>query len=310
MSRATGPALIVVATPIGNLEDLSLRAIRVLRTATLVCAEDTRTARHLLARIGTLSTEGTANLAEGADVPDAQGRRVMSVFDGNEQGRVAEVCDVLAAGTSVALISEAGTPGISDPGQRLIAAVIAAGHRIEVVPGPVAAIHALVASGLPTDAFLFLGFPPRDVGARQQLFGARRAEPATMVFYEAPDRVGATLRDLLAAFGPERRACVGRELTKMFEEHARGTLAELAARYADVSPRGECTLVVAGATASSVVAELDLDSEVRALLARGLGPKDVAAQLVVRTGKPRRQLYQLALSLARTSPDVASDPDA
>ena len=288
------PALVVVATPIGNLEDLSLRAIRVLRGAPIICAEDTRTARGLLRHVD--------GLGAGPSAAGPVERRVMSLFDGNEQGRVAEVCAAIAGGTSVALISEAGTPGISDPGQRLIAAVIAAGLPVEVVPGPVAAIHALVASGLPTDAFLFLGFPPRETGARQVLLGGRRNEPATMVLYEAPDRVGATLADLVLAFGPERRASVGREMTKLFEEHARGNLAELAARYAEVAPRGECTIVVEGAAAGQAetgASAIDLEAELAALLASGLGPKDAAARLVVRTGKPRRQLYQLALSLQR-----------
>ena len=298
------PALVVVATPIGNLEDLSLRAMRVLRGAALICAEDTRTAKQLLRHVDGASGDGR---------PGAGDRRLVSLFAGNEQARAAEVCEAIAGGTSVALISEAGTPGISDPGQRLVAAVIAAGLAVEVVPGPVAAIHALVASGLPTDAFLFLGFPPRETGARQVLFGGRRGESATMVLYEAPDRVGATLADLVLAFGPERRASVGRELTKLFEEHARGSLAELAARYAEVAPRGECTIVVEGAAVGQAelgAAAIDLEAELAALLASGLGPKDAAARLVVRTGKPRRQLYQLALSLQRGHRDAGESGDA
>jgi 16S rRNA (cytidine1402-2'-O)-methyltransferase len=296
---ARPPALVVVATPIGNLEDLSLRAARVLRSAVMICAEDTRTARQLLRHVEAL----------GSGAPASE-RRIISLFDGNEQARAAEVCEAIAGGTSVALISEAGMPGISDPGQRLVAAVVAAGLPVEVVPGPVAAIHALVASGLPTDTFLFLGFPPREPGARQVLFGARRAERATMVLYEAPDRVGATLADLAAAFGAGRRACVARELTKLFEQHARGSLGELAARYADVPPRGECCVVVEGASSgdgADAGGPVDVEAELAALLASGLGPKDAAARLVVRTGKPRRQLYQLALSLQRGHRD-GGDP--
>jgi 16S rRNA (cytidine1402-2'-O)-methyltransferase len=165
------------------------------------------------------------------------------------------------------------------------------------VAGPSAALAALIGSGLPTDRFTFVGFPPREPGARRALFGTLRGEPATMIFYEAPDRVGATLADAADAFGADRRASLGRELTKLYEEHVRGTTGELAARYAETPPRGECTLVIAGSTAAA--AEIDIEAELRALLAAGLGPRDAAARLVVKTGKPRRVLYQLALSLSR-----------
>ena len=276
--------LFVVGTPIGNLEDLSLRAARVLREADLIAAEDTRSAKTLLAHVDVL---GTVNPV----------RRVISYFEGNEAEREEELFDALAQGRDVAVISEAGMPGISDPGTRAVAAAIEAGARVEVIPGPNAALAALVASGLPTDRFTFLGFPPRETGARQELFGSLRNEPATLIFYEAPDRVGATLVDLGAALGADRRASVGRELTKLHEEHVRGTLAELAARYAEVAPRGEVTLVVAGGNAAAPA--VDIEAELRRLLESGLGPKDAAARLVVVTGKPRRQLYQLALSLQR-----------
>jgi 16S rRNA (cytidine1402-2'-O)-methyltransferase len=278
------PTLFVVATPIGNLEDLSLRAARILREADLILAEDTRAVRVLLDRADAL----------GASNPR---RRVRSLFEGNEAGRVDLALEALAADEKVALVSEAGTPGVSDPGARVVRAAIDAGARIEVIPGPVAAIAALVASGLPTDRFLFVGFPPREQGARREAFGLLRAEAATMIFYEAPDRVGATLADLADALGGDREASVARELTKIHEEHVRGPLAVLAAKYADVSPRGECTLVVGGAALAPPV--VDVEAELAALLASGLGPKDAAARLVVRTGAPRRQLYQLALSIQR-----------
>jgi 16S rRNA (cytidine1402-2'-O)-methyltransferase len=219
----------------------------------------------------------------------------VSYFEGNEAARSEDILRALAGG-DVALISEAGMPGVSDPGERVIAAAIAAGHRIEVIPGPSAALAALVASGLPTARFMFVGFPPREQGARRELFGTLRGEPATLVLYEAPDRVGATLADLRDALGETRRASLGRELTKIHEEHVRGTLAELAARYAETPPRGECTLVVEG---GAEAIEVNVEDELRALLAQGLGPKDAAARLVVKTGKPRRVLYQLALSLQR-----------
>jgi 16S rRNA (cytidine1402-2'-O)-methyltransferase len=276
--------LFVVGTPIGNLEDLSLRAARVLREADVIAAEDTRSAKTLLAHVDAL---GAVNPV----------RRVISYFEGNEAEREEDIYDALAQGRAVAVISEAGMPGISDPGARAIAAAIEAGARVEVIPGPNAAIAALVASGLPTERFTFLGFPPREAGARQELFGTLRNEAATLILYEAPDRVGATLADLAAALGDARRASLGRELTKLHEEHVRGSLGELAAKYAEVAPRGECTLVVAGGDAAAPA--VDIETELRRLLDSGLGPKDAAARLVVVTGKPRRQLYQLALSLQR-----------
>jgi 16S rRNA (cytidine1402-2'-O)-methyltransferase len=168
---------------------------------------------------------------------------------------------------------------------------------VVVVPGPSAHATALVASGLPSERFLFLGFPPREAGPRRELFGSLRRDPATLLFYEAPARVGRTLADLAEAFGAARPAALGRELTKLHEEIVRGTLGELAARYADEAPRGECTLVVAGASAGEAAEPVDVEARARALLAEGLGPKDVAARLAVETGKPRRALYQLALSL-------------
>ncbi|HEU4726263.1 MAG TPA: 16S rRNA (cytidine(1402)-2'-O)-methyltransferase [Kofleriaceae bacterium] len=279
--------LFIVGTPIGNLEDLSPRAARILREADLVAAEDTRSARLLLAHADAMGPG-----------PASRERKVVSYFEGNEAERAGEITEALGAGRRVAVISEAGMPGVSDPGAYAIDAAIAAGARVEVVPGPSAVLAALIGSGLPADRFTFLGFPPREPGARRALFGTLRQEPATMIFYEAPDRVAATLADAADAFGADRRASLGRELTKLHEEHVRGTIGELAARYAEAPPRGECTLVIAGSTA--VEPEIDIEAELRALLAAGLGPRDAAARLVVRTGKPRRALYQLALSLART----------
>lgn len=276
--------LYVVGTPIGNLEDLSLRAARILREADVIAAEDTRAAKTLLAQAD-------------AHGPVNTNRRIVSLFEGNEAERSAELVRALDEGKKVAVISEAGMPGVSDPGARAVAAAVTSGAKVEVIPGPSASLAALVGSGLPTDRFTFLGFPPREAGARRELFGTLRGEIGTMIFYEAPDRVGATLADLAEALGEGRRASLGRELTKLHEEHVRGTLAELAAKYADTPPRGECTLVVEGGTDD--LPELDLEAELRRLLAEGLGPKDAAARLVVVTGKPRRQLYQLALSLQR-----------
>jgi 16S rRNA (cytidine1402-2'-O)-methyltransferase len=274
--------LYVVGTPIGNLEDLSPRAARVLREVDIIAAEDTRAAKTLLAHADVL---GAANAS----------RMIVSSFEGNEAARASELADALRAGKRVAVISEAGMPGVSDPGARAIAAAVEAGARVEVIAGPSAVLAALLGSGLSSARFTFLGFPPRDAGERHALFGSLHAEVATLVFYEAPDRVATTLDELARALGGNRRASLGRELTKLYEEHVRGTLAELAARYADTPPRGECTLVVEGGTAQP--AAIDIEAELRRLLAEGLGPRDAAARLVLATGKPRRALYQLALSL-------------
>jgi len=276
---AQSGTLYLVATPIGNLEDMGHRAVRILGEADLVAAEDTRAAQRIFERYG------------------LRPARVVSLFEGNEAARTAELVDQLRAGRRVAVISEAGTPGISDPGERLVRAAVDAGVRVEVIPGPSAVIAAVVGSGLAAAPFQFLGFPPREPGARQQLFGGLRRETATLVLYESPERVAATLADLIAAFGGDRRAVIARELTKLHEEWLRGTLSELAARAA-AGLRGELVVVVAGASGAPV-AEVDVAAELRALLAQGLGPRDAAARLVVTTGKPRRQLYQLALSLQR-----------
>jgi 16S rRNA (cytidine1402-2'-O)-methyltransferase len=274
------PTLHVISTPIGNLEDITLRALRLLREADVIFAEDTRAARHLLEHHG------------------LHGKLVLSCFEGNEAGRADEVIARLGQGERVALVSEAGTPSVSDPGQRVVAAVRAAGLRVEAIPGPSAALTALVASGLPSEAFYFGGFPPRQEGARQESFARLRALDATLIFYEAPGRTGATLADLAATLGGQRRAAVARELTKLFEEVATGSLEELATRYADEAPRGEVTLVVEGASPEAAsAAPLDVEAEVARRLAAGDGPKEIAAALALLTGRPRRSLYQLALAL-------------
>ncbi|HEY8146216.1 MAG TPA: 16S rRNA (cytidine(1402)-2'-O)-methyltransferase [Kofleriaceae bacterium] len=274
-----GGVLYLVATPIGNLEDMTWRAVRVLGEVDVIAAEDTRRSGLLLRHF------------------EIEAKRLVSFFEGNEAERSEELVRELVGGARVALVTDAGMPGISDPGQRLVARAIEAGVAVEVIPGAVAAMTALVGSGLPTERFLFAGFPPRVEGERRALFASLRREAATLLFYEAPDRVKTTLADLADAFGGERRAVVARELTKLHEEYARGTLAELAAR--ELTARGEHTLVVEGASAAEAAAEpIDVEAEVRALLAEGLGPKDIASRLAITTGLPRRKLYQLALSLA------------
>ena len=272
--------LTVVATPLGDPGDLSPRAAAALREADLIVAEDTRSARRLLAAVGA-----------------AAGAPILSCFDANEASRAAEVAERLAAGARVALVSEAGTPLVSDPGYRVVTAAIAAGARVVPVPGPSAVLAALVGAGLPTDRFLFLGFPPRKSGPRRKLFESVRALPATLVLYESPLRAGATLADLADVLGPERAGCVARELTKAHEEFVRDTLGALAARYAEARPLGEVTLVVAGlepgASAGEELSDAEIAEEARALLAAGRSARDATDELAVRTGRPRRDVYRL-----------------
>jgi 16S rRNA (cytidine1402-2'-O)-methyltransferase len=276
--------LFVVATPIGNVEDLSPRAARALCEAELIVAEDTRTARQLLA---TVRRDGPEPL-------------VLSCYDANEGARAAEVAERLRAGARVALVSEAGTPLVSDPGYRVVTAAIAAGARIVPVPGPAAVLAALVGSGLPPDRFLFHGFPPRKSGARRRLFESLRLLPATLVFYESPLRAAATLADLAAVLGSQRPACLARELTKEHEELVRGTLGSLAARYAGDRPLGEVTLVVSGAPADAAEEEWDDEAvaeQAAALLGRGLSARDAARELAALSGRPRRDVYRVVLGV-------------
>jgi 16S rRNA (cytidine1402-2'-O)-methyltransferase len=273
--------LTVVATSLGNAGDLSPRAAAALRDADVIVAEDTRSARQLLAGVA------------GGGAP-----RVLSCFDANEGARAAEVAALLAGGARVALISEAGTPLVSDPGYRIVTAAIAAGARVVPVPGPSAVLAALVAAGLPPDKFLFLGFPPRKPGPRRRLFESVRALPFTLVLYESPLRVGATLADLAATLGSARRACVARELTKPHEEILRGDLGVLAARYASQRPLGEVTLVIEGATGAAAddLDDAELIARARELIAQGQSTRDAARALAAETGRQRRDVYKLITS--------------
>jgi 16S rRNA (cytidine1402-2'-O)-methyltransferase len=269
--------LFVVATPIGNLEDVTLRALRVLAEAELVLAEDTRRTRVLLDRHGVAA-------------------RPVSLHAHNEAERSARALAVLERGGSVALVSDAGTPLVSDPGERLVARARQAGHRVESAPGASALLAALTVSGLPATPFTFLGFPPRRAPARRALFSELRERGETLVLFESPRRLPSTLRDLAAVLGP-RRACVARELTKLHEEVATGTLAELAARFAE-PPRGEVTLVVEGAdpAARQPGAPEDVEAWIRQLADAGRTPREIAAALAPRTGLRRRDLYARALA--------------
>lgn len=265
--------LYLVATPIGNLEDVTLRALRVLGEVDLLLAEDTRRTRVLLNRHGVAA-------------------RLRSLHAHNESQRSAEALALLAAGRNVALVSDAGTPLVSDPGERLVARALAAGHDVAPLPGACAVLAALLVSGLPAGAFSFVGFLPRKRSERAAQLAQLRGRPDTLVIFESPRRLAATLRELAACFGP-RQACVARELTKRYEESARGTLSDLAERFA-AGARGEVTIVVAGAPRSAPDAESQRGA-LRALLAQGHSPRDAAAQLHAESGAPRRALYAIAL---------------
>lgn len=276
--------LYVVPTPIGRLDDLSPRAREVLASVSVVAAEDTRVTRRLYQDLG-------------LPVP-----RLLSNHDHNERERADQVAQLLADGTDVAVVSDAGTPLVSDPGYRAVVAAVAMGAPIVPLPGPCAVPTALSASGLPTDRFVFLGFPPRK-GVATWL-GARRSETATLVFFESPHRLVATLRGVQAAWGP-RRVCVARSLTKSFEDFFRGTPGEVADRLAaeiDVEGRllGEFTVVVEGADADADAGERAQARElVRSLVAAGVGSGVVRDAVAGTFGLPRREVYQWALAAGR-----------
>jgi 16S rRNA (cytidine1402-2'-O)-methyltransferase len=270
--------LVLVATPIGNLDDLSPRAARTLATADVVACEDTRRTGRLLAHIG-------------ADVP------MVAVHDHNEGVRAGQLCDRVAAGEVVALVSDAGTPGISDPGYEVVRAAVARGLAVTAVPGPAAILHALVVSGLPTDRFAFEGFLPRKAGPRRARLAGLAREDRTLVFYVAPHRAEADLAAMVEAFGGDRPAVLTRELTKVFEEARRGPLADLAAGAAADPPRGEVTVVVGPAPAPDPAADVG-EEAVRArvdqLVAGGASRRDAVRQVAEETGLPKRRVYDLA----------------
>lgn len=268
--------LVVVATPIGHRDDITLRALETLRGADVVAAEDTRHTGQLLAHYG-------------ITVPQ------LSYHDHNAASREGELLDRIRNGQTVALVSDAGMPGISDPGARLIAACIAAELPVTVLPGANAGLTALVGSGLPTERFTFEGFLPRKGRDRQERLLDLQRESRTVVFYESPQRLADTLADL-AASQPDRPAVVARELTKHFETFHRGTLSGLAAQFAAHAPKGECVVVLGPAPVAAVDAASVEDAVARALAA-GLGAADAARQAAKLTGVPRRQAYQIALQL-------------
>ena len=278
-----GGTLWLVATPIGNLGDLPPRAIEVLARAALVCCEDTRRTGRLLQHAG------------------VRAARLAVANEHTEAARIADVLGVLGDGGDVAVVSDAGTPGVSDPGERLTRAALDAGYAVSAVPGPVAAVTALVISGLPTSRYVFEGFLPRSGRDRSARLTDLAAERRTVVLYEAPHRIVRTLTDLAAACGRDRRVAVCRELTKLYEEVLRGPLAEVADRIGD--PRGEYVVVLDGAPAPAPAAVDDtaIRAALTAELARGASRKDAAAAVAERLAIPKKHAYTLAAGLPSSS---------
>jgi 16S rRNA (cytidine1402-2'-O)-methyltransferase len=266
--------LFLVSTPIGNLGDMSYRAVEILSSAALVIAEDTRHSRRLLDHYGIETS-------------------LSSYHEHNEAKETPRLVARLKRGDSIALISDAGTPLISDPGSRLVDAAVAAGVPVVPIPGPSAIMAALVASGMSLERFTFFGFLPRKGKERTETIGDVVASRATSVLFEAPNRVGATLAALAEAGAGDRAAVVARELTKQFEEFRRGTVAELASVYKDANPKGEVVLVMAGAD-KPVVTERALNDAAAELLASGKPPRDVMDHLVSALGAPRNLAYKIA----------------
>lgn len=280
--REGAGTLYVVATPIGNLRDISARALEVLAQADLIACEDTRHTGQLLAAHGIR-------------------RPLISYFEHNEEARAKELTDKLAQGSSIALVTDAGTPAISDPGYRLVRCALEAGCSVRAVPGPSALTAALSIAGLPTDRFAFEGFLPARASARRAKLRELKREPRTMVFFESPRRLAETLAEMAAEFDSDREAAVVRETSKMFEEVVRGGLGELAECWKDAEVKGEITLVVAGAPPNK---ERDLPTpplSIEELTAAGLQPRQAAKVIALLQGRSTREIYQELVKSRRGS---------
>jgi 16S rRNA (cytidine1402-2'-O)-methyltransferase len=275
-------ALVLVGTPIGNLGDLTPRAVAALRDATVIAAEDTRRTRALLTYAG---------------IP--AGRRLVALHAHNERQVAERLVDRMRSGERVAFVTDAGMPAISDPGERLVRVAINAGVPVEVVPGPSALLAALVISGLPAGRFAFEGFLPRKGRDRKARLAALAAEDRTILLYEAPHRLAETLAELAEALGPERPVAVARELTKVHEEIVRSTLAGAAAAASAGEPRGEHVLVIGPRPAPPAVTDEALEVAVRRALDRGLSVRDAAAEVGAVFGVAKRRAYEVATRLAQ-----------
>lgn len=281
LKEGTVGTLYLVGTPIGNLEDITLRALRVLREVSLIAAEDTRHTRKLLARYD-IRTPMT------------------SYFEHNKLAKLDTILAALEAG-DVALVSDAGMPGISDPGYELVRAALERGFPVVPVPGPSAIVSALAASGLPTDAFVYVGFLPRKAGERRRMLESLRTERRTLVLYEAPHRLLDTLGDILAVLG-DRPAAVARELTKVHEEIWRGTVAGAIAHFTAHEPRGEFTLIVGGTAEMPAWSEEQVRAALARHLADGRSVRDAAADVAARSGWRKRDVYPIARQIADLAP--------
>jgi len=283
--------LYVVGTPIGNLEDITFRAVRILKSVDVIAAEDTR---H------------TGKLLQHYEIKAPQ----VSYHEHNRSERLPELIDQLQAGKAIALVTDAGMPGISDPGYELVKACIDVGIQVVPIPGATAVITALSAAGLPTDRFVFEGFLPASGKERQKRLESLPAEARTMIFYESPHRLRQTLEDLGEHLGGKRTLVLARELTKMHEEFWRGSIGEAILHYTHHEPKGEFTLVVAGAQAQALVLSEDvLKAELQQIMDRGVSRSQASRELAQLTKLPRRHLYQLALSLPGSSPETAGNDE-
>ena len=272
--------LYVVATPIGNLEDVTLRALRVLREADLVAAEDTRRTRTLLAHHGIA-------------------RPVTSYYDAVERRKAPALVARLVDGARIALVTDAGTPGISDPGYHLVRGALAAGVPVVPIPGPSALTALVSVAGLPAERFVFEGFLPSRAAQRSARLRALVSEPRAVVFYEVARRLDAFLSEAEQILG-DRQAAVGRELTKRFEEIVRGSLSEVRRHFAEGAPaRGEVVVLIAGGAEEEKPSAATLDDDIRRALAAGERVSELATALAARTGLPRREVYRRALELSR-----------
>jgi 16S rRNA (cytidine1402-2'-O)-methyltransferase len=273
--------LVLVATPIGNLGDLSPRAVRTLEASDIICCEDTRRTRELLTHAGVLH------------------KRLLSLNEHNEGARIPGVLARVRIGELVAVVSDAGTPGVSDPGARLVSAAVAEGLTVEAVPGANAALTALIISGLPMERFCFEGFLPRRGTERRKRMAAIADEERTTLIHESPHRLGATLGDLASACGGERPVVVARELTKLHEEVWRGTLDEASSWYSEREVRGEVVVVLGGAPPmlKTEIDEGELEARLGSELATGCGVREAATKVAGDLGIPRRQAYEAALRI-------------
>ena len=269
--------LYVVATPIGNLEDISLRALRILKEVDLIAAEDTRHTRNLLSHY---------------DIRTA----LTSYHEHNEKTQAAKLVEKLRRGEKIALVSDAGTPAISDPGYRLVVEALRSGILVTPVPGPSAVVTVLSASGLPTDRFVFEGFLPAKKQERESRLQSLRAEGRTVVLYEAPHRLKESLTDMLTILG-DREIVVAREVSKIHEEYLRGTIGEIMSQLGEREVKGEITVVVHGSTGESPVSEEELKAEIHRLADGGVGVKQISELLGTRYRLAKREVYQLALQL-------------